>query len=281
MFIVPWGDLAYIGTTDTDTTAGPDDLWTTAEDVVYLLRSANAYFPDARLGPGDVRSTWAGLRTLLAAPDAAGPSQMSREHRVLEDPGGLISVVGGKLTTYRSMAAETVDLVARRLTILDGRPAPPRAPTHREPLPGGEVRDLDVLIQGLVREGVLSPVAERLVRTYGSEASAVVRLGQGEPELGRPIAQGHPSIRAELVHAIRREMAMTLSDLLIRRTQVYYEAERHAVAEAPALVDLAAHELGWSPSRQATELTSYLDAVERGLAFRHDMPSVESGVMAP
>ncbi|HEX9582003.1 MAG TPA: glycerol-3-phosphate dehydrogenase/oxidase [Gemmatimonadales bacterium] len=281
MFIVPWGDLAYIGTTDTDSDASPDDVWATGEDVVYLLRSANAYFPDARLGPADVRSTWAGLRSLLATDHAADPSSVSREHRVLEGAGGMVSVLGGKLTTYRSMAAETVDLIGRRLTALDGRALPPRAATDREPLPGGEVRDLDLLVHELERESLARPVAERLVRTYGSEASAVARMARADPALGLPLAEGHPSLRAEVPHAARREMAMTLGDLLIRRTQVFYEAERHGLPEAPALTELAAAELGWPAARKATELAAYLEAVDRSLGFRADIPSSERSVTPP
>jgi glycerol-3-phosphate dehydrogenase len=141
MFVLPWGDLSYIGTTDTDADASPDELRVTAADVTYLLRSANAAFPDAHLGSNDVVSAWAGLRPLLRE-DHANPSQVSREHRVLESPHGLISIAGGKLTTYRVMARDVVDRVAARLHKLDGRPLPPRAPTDRQPLPGGEAAEL-------------------------------------------------------------------------------------------------------------------------------------------
>jgi glycerol-3-phosphate dehydrogenase len=169
------------------------------------------------------------------------------------------------------MAAEVVDLVADRLTALDGRPASARARTDREPLPGGEVRDLELLVRELEREALPRPLAEHLVRTYGSEAPAVARLAQSDRSLARPIAEGHLSLRAELVHAIRREMALTLSDLLIRRTHVFYEADRHGRPEAPALVELAASELDWSPTRKAQELANYLEEVERSLAFRQEL----------
>jgi len=273
MFLVPWGDLTYIGTTDTDTDDAPDEVGASADDVVYLLRSANAYYPDARLGPGDVRATWAGIRSLVGTSGAMGPSQVSREHRIVEDQGGLISVLGGKLTTYRSMAAETVDLVVRRLRAMDGRGEPPRASTDRDPLPGGEVSELDLLCHDLEREGVGQETAWHLVRSYGTEATAVVRLARTDPALGTPLAQGHPAIQAEVVHAIRREMAMTLGDLLIRRTHVFHEAERHGVPEALALVELAAVELGWSAARKAQELADYVRAAEQNLAFRSELAS--------
>src|SRR6266581_5244686 len=121
MFVLPWGDLAYIGTTDTDADSSPDALRVTGADVTYLLRSANAAFPDAHLGSNDVVSAWVGLRPLLRQ-DHGSPSQVTREHRVLESSHGLISIVGGKLTTYRVMARDVVDRVAKRLHELDDRP---------------------------------------------------------------------------------------------------------------------------------------------------------------
>ncbi|HEX9730325.1 MAG TPA: glycerol-3-phosphate dehydrogenase/oxidase [Gemmatimonadales bacterium] len=267
MFILPWNDLAYIGTTDTDHAGSPSDVYATHDDVVYLLRSANAFFPDARLQPDDVVSTWAGLRPLVKPPDPTDPSAVPREHTIVEQPG-MISIVGGKLTTYRAMAAEVVDRVAGVLRRLDGRKIPPRAPTASEPLPGGEVRDQDVLVSDALREGASPEVAQHLVRAYGTEAPAVIRLAKGDRRLAEPIVPGHPALRAELFHSIRREMAVTLSDLLIRRTHVFYETANHAVAQAPELVDLVGAELRWDPARKASELAAYLEEAAQGTRFR-------------
>ncbi|MGH7699845.1 MAG: glycerol-3-phosphate dehydrogenase/oxidase, partial [Gemmatimonadales bacterium] len=129
MFVLPWGDLSYIGTTDTDDAGPPDDVRATAEDVVYLLRSANAFFPNARLGPGDVISTWAGLRPLLAPARAVSASEVSREHRIVESAAGLLTIAGGKLTTHRVMGRDVADVVARRLHALDDRPVAAPPPT--------------------------------------------------------------------------------------------------------------------------------------------------------
>lgn len=271
MFILPWGELSYIGTTDTDCPESPDQVRATAADVVYLLRSANAYYPAARLSAKDVLSTWAGLRPLLRSGSERHPSQVSREHQVVEHPDGLITVAGGKLTTYRLMAAEAVDLVVRRLRQRDGRALPKKAPTHREPLPGGEARDLGVIAREIEDQGFPPRVAAHLVAQYGTEAMAVVRLARSDKTLNRPIAEGHPAILAELIHGIQREMALTLCDLLIRRTHVFYETEDQAVSAAPALVDLVAGELGWDAHRKAAELAAYLQEAERALAFREEM----------
>lgn len=272
MFVLPWSHtLTYIGTTDTDTDESPDDLRARGEDVIYLLRSANAFFPDARLQPTDVISTWAGLRPLLKPPAEADPGDVSREHRIV-DQDGLLSIVGGKLTTFREMAEQVVDRVDSRLREIDGRP--PFAPcrTAEEPLPGGEVRDLDVLIEALEQnEGVERPLAEHLVRSYGGEAAAVARLAAQDSRLARPITAGHPAIRAEVIHTIRREMALTLRDLLMRRTHVFLEAKGHGVADISEIVDLAAEELGWDPARKASELAAYLEEVDRHEAFRREL----------
>src|SRR5947207_7153987 len=158
MFALPWGDLSYIGTTDTDADGSPDGLRVTAADVTYLLRSANAAFPDAHLAQSDVLSAWAGLRPLLREDDR-NPSQVTREHRVLESPQGLISIVGGKLTTYRVMARDVVDRVAARLHDLDGRPRAKRPPTDRQPLPGGEAAELDVLVESARARGAAEATA--------------------------------------------------------------------------------------------------------------------------
>ncbi len=267
MFIVPWGDLAYIGTTDTDWNGDPDTVAPDARDVVYLLRSANAFFPHARLQPEDVVSAWSGLRPLVNS-GAANPGAVSREHYIESGPTGLVSVLGGKLTTYRAIAEQTVDLVARRLRELDGRPAPSPCRTALEPLPGGEVADPTIITDDLAREGIAPELARRLTDLYGSEAPAIARLARTEPALATPVVPGYPAIRAEFIHALRREMALTLGDLLIRRTHLFYEVTGHAAAEAAAIVDLVAAELGWDASRKAAELASYRDAVSRGAAFR-------------
>jgi glycerol-3-phosphate dehydrogenase len=196
---------------------------------------------------------------------------VSREHGVEEGPAGLISILGGKLTTYRSMAEETVNLVVERLRNLDGRAAGQPCRTHREPLPGGEVPDLDIIIQDAVRDGASRELAERLARLYGSETPAIVRLTHADKSLAAPVVPGYPAIRAELVHSLRREMALTLCDLLIRRTHLFYEVMGHAAVEAAEVVDLAGAELGWDGVRKAAELAAYLDEVRRGAAFRTEL----------
>ncbi len=262
MFVLPWGDVSIVGTTDTDWTAGPDDVAPDADDVTYLLRSANAAFPGARLQVADVLAAWAGLRPMLASP-AGATGAVPREHRIEESASGLVTIAGGKLTTYRRMAAEVVDVVARRLRALDGRRPGPRAATDLEPLPGGDVADLDALIRELVQEKLAEPSARHLARTYGSEAGAVVALARADPALARPLIAGGPWMRAEIVHQARREMALAVEDVLMRRLHLFHGLRDQGLGVAHDVAGLLARELDWSADQAAASVSDYEAAVTR------------------
>ena len=276
MFVLPWADSdqSYIGTTDTDEDVSPDEVRATAEDVIYLLRSANAFFPQARLSPNDVVATWAGLRALLRPDGNLAPSQVSREHRITESASGLLTIAGGKLTTHRAMAQELVDRVAVRLRALDGRPRAPRPPTHRLPLPGGETTDLEGLIKAAVERGASDATARHLVGTYGSEAAAVLNLVDKDRALGGRIVAGRPELWAEVVHAVEREMAVRLSDVLVRRLHLFYKTRDQAVPASSAVADRLAAALGWDGARRAEEVAAYLHLVKRSRAFATEVATL-------
>jgi glycerol-3-phosphate dehydrogenase len=271
MFVLPWGDLSYVGTTDTDADTGPDAVRVTAGDVTYLLRSANAAFPEAHLAPNDVVSVWAALRPLLREDRSAAPSQVSREHRVVESAQGLITIAGGKLTTYRVMARDAVDRVAARLHELDGRPVAPRPPTGRLPLPGGEAAELEILIEGARARGVSAATAGHLVGSYGSEAAAVLNLVDRDRTLGEPLLPGASEIWAEVVHAVEREMAQRVQDVLVRRLHLFYEHPDRAMGVVTPVARLMKKLLGWDDVREAEELVDYFRLVERARAFRTEL----------
>lgn len=262
MFVLPWGDVTIVGTTDTDTDCSPDDVVADPDDITYLLRSANAVFPNARLQTSDVLAAWAGLRPLLAD-GGASTAAVPREHRIVESASGLLTIAGGKLTTYRSMAAELVNAVSKRLRHLDGRRVPSSAPTDREPLPGGEVADFAQLADELVKGGQDRDVADHLVATYGAEAAAVANLATREPDLALPLLDGWPLLRADVVYQARREMAMTVSDVLVRRTHLFHRHPTQAVEVAPLVSRLLARELGWDAGREAGSVAQYLAEVAR------------------
>jgi glycerol-3-phosphate dehydrogenase len=262
MFILPAGDVSIIGTTDTDCDTGPDEVGADRDDVTYLLRSANAVFPGARLQFADVIAAWAALRPLLAN-SSSDTGSVPREHRIEESAGGLLSIAGGKLTTYRAMGAEAVDVVARKLHEMDGRPLPPRARTDVEPLPGGEVSDPAQISEELEKEGIAAAVARHLALTYGSEAGAVTNLVRGDPALGRPLIPGGPWLRAEVVHQARREMALQVADVLDRRLHIYYLLRNSGLDAAADVACLLAPELGWSPEEEAASVAAYAAEVAR------------------
>jgi glycerol-3-phosphate dehydrogenase len=277
MFVLPWGNLSYVGTTDTDADTSPDGVRVTADDVTYLLRSANAAFPEAHLAANDVVSVWAGLRPLLGQDPTASPAQVSREHRVVESAQGLITIAGGKLTTYRVMARDVADRVAARLHTLDGRPVAPRPPTDRLPLPGGDAAELGVLIEGARARGVSDATARHLVASYGSETPAVLNLVDRDRALGEAIVPGRPEIWAQVAHAVDREMALRIQDVLIRRLHLFYEYADQATAVVTPVAQRMKKLLGWDEVREAEELVDYFRLVERLQFHSHPGPHADAG----
>ncbi len=271
MFVLPWGDQSYIGTTDTDTAESPDAVAPSAEDCIYLLRSANALFPDARLGLEDIRSAWTGLRPLLADRVARAASRRSREHAIVRGAGGMLTVVGGKLTTYRPMAAEVVNRVVRELRQRDRRPLPMEARTDEEPLPGGETRDLSPFRERGIETGLPPDTVDHLVRAYGTEAAGIYNLGAADRRLFRRLAASHPAIEAEVIHAVRRELAQTVEDVLVRRLHLYYECADHGVPAARRVAELMGRELGWEEARIDEETSRYFDLVKATRAQRRQL----------
>ena len=263
LFILPWRDLSYIGTTDTDTTESPDQLGITADDIVYLLRSANARFPHARLGLEDVRSAWAGLRPLLAAKDELSASSRSRDHAIVQGSGGMVTVVGGKLTTYRAMAREVVDRAVRELRLREGRARPSEARTDEEPLPGGEAADLATFRERGLELGVLPESVEHLLRQYGTEAAGIYNLGGGDRRLLRRILPPHPAIEAEVLHAVRRELAQTVEDVMVRRIHLYYEDPERGIPAARRVAELMGREFAWDAARIEAETRRYVEFARR------------------
>ena len=266
MFVLPWGDRSYIGTTDTDSDDSPDSVVATESDMLYLLRSANAIFPAARLGLEDVSVSWAGLRPLLATTGAANPSARSREHAIVMGKRGLISITGGKLTTYRRMAIEVIQKVAEGL----GKKVsadPMKARSAIEPLPGGEPHDLERLFATGVGAGLSEPTVAHLVGQYGAEASTLYDLVKEWPQLKEQIHPLHGAIGAQVVHSVRHEFARRLDDVLLRRLSVGYETPDAGGAAVEQASILMGRELGWDDSRRREEVERYHEvasAIPRG-----------------
>jgi glycerol-3-phosphate dehydrogenase len=258
MFALPWGDDSYVGTTDTDAPDPPETVAADPDDIVYLLRSINALFPNARLGTDDVRVTWAGLRPLLAD-GPGGPSGVSREHAILEGPAGMLTVAGGKLTTYRVMAQDAVDRVVEQLRDRGYQVDVRRAATDQEPLLGGETAELGPFHRGALELGLNAETAEHLVTHYGTETAGIVNLAGTYRELQRRLHPEHAAIEAEVVHAARRELAQRVEDVLIRRIHLYYETADRGRAAARRTAELLGRELGWPAARVQQEAAHYTE----------------------
>jgi glycerol-3-phosphate dehydrogenase len=224
--------------------------------VDYLLRSANAFFPAAALTRADVVSAWAGIRPLAAAAHprggAASTAAASREHAVTRDPGGLITVSGGKLTTYRAMAAEVVTLVEQTL----GR-APAPARTHLVPLPGGDAPDRAALRAAAAARVPHEAAAARLAAAYGSRWADVWAPAERDAALAAPIVAGLPYLLAEVMYAATHEGAQTLADVLVRRTPVAFETRDAGRAAARTAVPVLAACLGWPAGAADRALARY------------------------
>jgi glycerol-3-phosphate dehydrogenase len=238
IFVVPWGDRVYVGTTDTDYDGPLDDPVCTPEDVEYVLGALNDAI-ETPLKPTDVLGTWAGLRPLVKDASNARTADLSRRHRVGVDDAGLVTVTGGKLTTYRRMAADTVDAVEQRL----GRRH--RSRTDRLKLHGAE--------------GVASGPLDHLTGRHGSEAGDITALADADPSLGMPLVPTLPYLRAEAIHAVREEMATTVDDVLSRRTRALLLGRDAAARAAADVAALIGPELGWS----AAEVAAQADAFRR------------------
>jgi glycerol-3-phosphate dehydrogenase len=236
IFVVPWGKQTYLGTTDTDYEGSLDDPQCTPDDVAYILDAVNTFVTD-RLSPSDVTGTWAGLRPLVKGAKSERTADLSRRHQVATSPSGVVSITGGKMTTYRKMAADTTDVVVRHLGI-----GARRSPTAKLRLRGAGARP--------------PGVDDHLFRRYGTEAGDVRALVAANADLGAPLVAGLPYLRAEAVYAVRHEMARTLEDVLSRRTRALLQ-ERDATADAADdVARLVANDLGWDASEIEAQVTA-------------------------
>lgn len=266
MFVLPAGAHAIIGTTEHPARRGPDDIRATETDISYLLQSVNRVFPAAALSRDDVISAWCGIRPLaVARAGAQGASAASREHAVTHRSDGLVSVTGGKLTTYRAMAADVLAHALRELAASGGRPAPVHAPrdSRRTPLPGGDVGSLESLVAA-ARTAVRDPaVGERLALAYGTAWRRVWQYAVDQPALSPRLVTSLPYVLAEARHAVEHEDAYTLADVLVRRTHIAFETRDHGRAAATRLAPFMATWLGWSDAATARALADYEAEVTR------------------
>ncbi len=264
-FVVPWEGRVNIGTTDNDYAGDLDSPRAEKDEVGEILGAINSYFPSAELEPSDVISSWAGLRPLISESNAKKTTDVSRKEELYESTHGLISISGGKLTTYRLMAERAVDLAARRLSkrfgIVSGD-----VDTNNIALSGSLMtrEQLGKVAQRLVEnEKLTTETADHLVYAYGSNYQQLIEFMHKDEQLREPLVEGLPHLRAEVLHAARSEMALTLADVLARRTRLAMLAGDGSLRCAPVAADLMGRELGWSDDEVKRQIAQFTTEYER------------------
>src|SRR6266849_479203 len=276
LFIVPWESRAIFGTTDT----GSGDLdhpTATQEDISYLLKHLNRYL-SVNLTEDNIVSVYAGYRPLLRSRSSEhSTAKLSRTYAVLQSPSGLVSIVGGKLTTYRRMAQDTVDVLSHR----DGWA--PIHPTLHLPLQGGAgwpAKQRELTVKGTAL-GLSPQTIEHLGKNYGAEALELVNLIEDDAELGRRLIDDLPYVRAEVVYACRNEMAMTPYDVLARRTSITLVDRQRGLGALEDVVALMTREHNWSPEQQQSMSIDFRTAMQQQMAAEKvsvvDIPPMQKG----
>ena len=250
IFVIPWNGAYLIGTTDVRFEGSLDEVRTELWEVDYLLDETNRVFPEAALGRTDVRYTYSGVRPLPFT-EKESERRITRRHFSREHPSNenLLSIVGGKLTTYRSLAEDCVDLVFKKL----GQSSP-RCITHEMALPGAV--ELIQLNEAVGQVEFTTEQTRRLSRIYGAKVSRLREMSSENPELAQSFNKSGNAIAAEIVYSFESELAQTLSDCLLRRTMIGLSLDL-GIGDDEAAANVARRWLGWSEERVRNEVKEY------------------------
>jgi glycerol-3-phosphate dehydrogenase len=265
-FVIPWLGYSLVGTTDTDYRGDPAEAAATHEDVEYLIAEARHVFPNGQFDR--VFYTYAGVRALVRV-ESVKEGRVSRKHALHDHGkrdgiGGLVSVVGGKITGYRAIAEEVGELVARKLGQVEHRGSVKI--TQQRPLPGGHLDDLQTYVDRELwpranQLGLDRAQASHLGSVYGSLAPSVLALAEADPRLAERVCPNQPSIAAELARAVADEWALSIGDVLLRRTPIGL----HKCQGLDCLDTVADHLsalLGWDSAERARQIEAYRREIE-------------------
>jgi glycerol-3-phosphate dehydrogenase len=254
IFVLPWLGRVMVGTTDNDYEGDIDHVDPSGDDIDYLLDAVNDYFGTS-FDRGDLTGAFAGVRPLISTGDPKKSVDISRKAELYETSSGMLTITGGKLTTWRRMAKQVVDRIAER----EGREVPCR--TADIPL-GMEASDGDLDAPGGLEPGMVTAETRKLLAfRYGHAGKDVLAVAARQPELARPIVPGHPDLLAEVQIAAGREQARSVGDVLLRRTRLAVLAApdlRTAESVMPVAEVLGA-ELGWDEDRVRREAEAWVD----------------------
>jgi len=262
-FVIPWQNYSLIGTTDTDYTGDLDAVGAEANDVAYLVKEVQRIFPDVK--SSDIFYTSAGLRA-LAYSKSRKPGDVSRSHKLVDHEredgiGGFVSVLGGKITAYRAVAEQTVDLVCHKLAA--------KAPctTAEVPLPGAPIVPQQSLQQAANERGLSSDTVAHLASLYGSRFSQVLDILNSNPKGAQPLCPHSQDILAQVQHAVEQEGALTIEDFLLRRSAVGLSSCR-GLDTLNSVASEMGRLLGWSYTEQQRQEDAYRSQAALGQRFR-------------
>ena len=258
IFFVPWQGATVAGTTDVPCEVEPLPKPSEAE-IAFILHEIKTYLsPDVRVRRGDVTAAWTGIRPLVRDPSVKGTAALSRSHIVLQSEHGLLSIAGGKWTTYRRMAEEVVD---EAISSVPGLIAPGRCVTETLQLVGAHNWHPNLFIQAVQSYGLDTEVAQHLAENYGDRMHKVVKYctstGKKWPVQGVKLVEGHPWTEAEVRHVVRDEFACTLTDVMARRLRVGFLDASLSLEIADRVAAIMQEELRWNPKRKELELTKF------------------------
>jgi glycerol-3-phosphate dehydrogenase len=284
LFFIPWGERWIVGTTDTDFSGDRAEPAATEEDVEYILAAANRVLAQP-LQRSDVIAVYAGLRPLVTAEQSNGSkgprgskptTKLSREHVVDVPVPGLASIAGGKFTTYRLMARDVVDAA-----VADFGREIPASVTDQVPLLGADGLAAVRAGAGRLAEDYRVPRAavEHLLDRYGTLAAEVLDLIRADPGLARPLAEGHPYLRAEVAYAVTHENALHVEDVLVRRMRLFIESADSGTGVAAEVSTIMGRLLGWNRRKRAAEARRYLDLVAAEQKMPASAPATAPGAV--
>lgn len=259
LFLIPWGDKWIVGTTDTPYDGDRSKPLATKEDVQYILDQANRVL-EPQLKAEDILGVFAGLRPLVANKTGAATTKLSREHTVDRPAPGFVSIAGGKYTTYRIMAKDAVDLA-----VLDLRRLVSDSVTEKLPLIGADGYFALVQQKSKIAEKYLIPEATvtHLLDRYGSLIEEILEIIDENSEMSERLIPDLPYLKAEIVHAVTHEGALSVEDVLLRRTRISFEDFYSGTEVAEEVAKLIGNVLGWGAKERNASVKAFLAVVEK------------------
>ena len=259
LFLIPWGDKWIVGTTDTPYDGDRANPRATQEDVQYILDQANRVL-EPQIKADDILGVFAGLRPLVANRTGSATTKLSREHTVDRPAPGFVSIAGGKYTTYRVMAKDAVDLA-----VLDLRRLVNESVTDKLPLIGADGYFALVQQTSKISEkySISEATVTHLLDRYGSLIEEILEIIDADSSMAQRLIPELPYIKAEILHAVTHEGALSVEDVLLRRTRISFEAFDGGVDVAADVAKIIGAQLGWGAKERSASVDSFIELMEK------------------